>query len=302
MFCNYSSLRKFDLKRHHNARHSTKLETIYETRAPAQNVPPFSENVPPFSENVPPFSENVPPFSENVPPKNTCSKCNKSYKNERYVKLHEEKCKGVDVLTCPRCMISFTTRQHKSKHIKADKCKPRSIIHARTPNIQNIYNGSSVNNNIETQNNIGNQNITQNIIINSYGFERTDYLTYEDLKHLLMQGENTIPIYIEKKHFDKDFPENNNILYCKKEKQCQVYENNNWKKKNLSLLSSKLLKENSGELLNFCNDNKEQLSNDIQNDDTFEYIKYKLLYIYHKYDEKYKDIYNMVRDIIINSY
>ena len=286
MFCNYSSLRKFDLKRHHNARHSTKLETIYETRAPAQNVPPFSEN--------------VPPFSENVPPKNTCSKCNKSYKNERYVKLHEEKCKGVDVLTCPRCMISFTTRQHKSKHIKADKCKPRSIIHARTPNIQNIYNGSSVNNNIETQNNIGNQNITQNIIINSYGFERTDYLTYEDLKHLLMQGENTIPRYIEKKHFDKDFPENNNIAYMK-DNLCQVYENNNWKKKNLVLLSSKLIKETSEELLIFCNDNKEQLSIDIQNDDKLAFIKHTFSQIQQK-NNKHRNIYNMVRDIIINSY
>lgn len=228
-----------------------------------------------------------------IPPKFICPKCNKIYKDKRYIEKHQEKCKGVDSLTCPRCMVSFTTRQHKSKHVKANKCKARSIIHARTPNIQNIYNDSSIQN-IETQQN------NQNIIINNYGSERMDHITYDDVKNMLMQGDNTIPKYIEKKHFDKNFPENNNIVYDK-ENQCQIYENNSWKKRKLSMLSSKLVKQNSGELLTFCNHNGTQLSNDIQNDDTFEYIKSKLLCIYHKYDNKYTDIYNMVRDIIINS-
>jgi hypothetical protein len=320
VWCNYATKRGFDLKRHQNAKHKDKFMQESINQNFSENVSPKIENVSPFSENVPPNSENVSPNSENVPcdqesahesvPKKNfyCKKCYKGYNHKKYLVNHETKCKGIDNLTCPRCMVSFTTRKHKSRHIKADTCKARSIIHARTPpniqniqNIQNMINNNNTNNtnntqNINTQNNVG----TQNIIINNFGTERIDHITYEDVMNMLMQGVNTIPKYIEKKHFDKDFPENHNIIYTK-ENKCQVFEQDAWKEKNLSLVSSKLVKENSGALLLFCNDNEIRLAHDIQNEEIFDFIKYKLMKIYHKDDDKYKEIYNMVKDIIMNT-
>ena len=193
-------------------------------------------------------------------------------------------------------MNSFANRHNKARHVKANKCKARSIIHAREPKIKNIINNQIINNiqnyNITTQNN--------NLIINNFGSERLDHISYEEIVELLLAGINTIPMYIEKKHFDKNFPENNNIVYTK-ENKCKVLENNLWKEKNISLVSSKLVKDNSGYLLLFCNDNEIRLTRDIKNEEVFDFVKHKLMKIYHKDDDKYKEIYNMINDIIKNT-
>jgi hypothetical protein len=64
-------------------------------------------------------------------------------------------------------MISFSNRHNKSNHIKRNTCKPRSIIHARVPNPQNIEPANNIDTqNIDNQTNIQNQNI--NIYVNNY--------------------------------------------------------------------------------------------------------------------------------------
>ena len=283
-FCIYVTDIKCNLKRHINGKH--KLENDKNGK-----VQKNGENVTPGCENVCPSGENVCPSGENVCPLFFCKKCNKRYNSNRYLSKHETKCKGVDELTCSKCMISFTTRSAKSKHIKANNCKARSIIHAREPNPQNIIHNQTINN-------IQNNN-TQNIFINNFGNERLDHISYDDIVNILLSGVNTIPMFIEKKHFDKNFPENNNIMYTK-ENKCKVLENNSWKEKNIYLVSSKLVKDNSGYLLLFCSENEIGLAQDIQNEEVLDFIKQNLMKIYHKDDEKYKDIYNMVNDIIKN--
>jgi len=96
----------------------------------SQNI---GQNVSPKRQNVCPNEQNVCPNEQNV-----CPKCNKAYKTKKLLLNHQIKCKCVDELTCSRCMSSFTTRAAKSKHIKIDKCKVRSIVYARTQNVQNI--------------------------------------------------------------------------------------------------------------------------------------------------------------------
>ena len=145
-FCIYKTKRRYDLKRHQNAKHKCEIIENNEEKNIGQNVSPCGQNVSPCGQNVSPCGQNV------SPNQNICKKCNKSYITRKNLLIHEKKCKGVDELTCPRCMISFTTRQAKSKHMKKDNCEARSIIYARTPNIQNI----------ETQN-VTNNNITNNI-------------------------------------------------------------------------------------------------------------------------------------------
>ena len=47
-----------------------------------------------------------------------CSKCNKEYKTKKCLLEHEEKCIGFNILSCPKCMKTFSSRSSKSNHIK----------------------------------------------------------------------------------------------------------------------------------------------------------------------------------------
>ena len=76
--CEYTTKRKFDLKRHQNAKHNNNNEN--------QCIKIYEENVNPTEE-----SENCALI---------CKKCNKIYKTKKYLLEHELKCNGLDDLTC----------------------------------------------------------------------------------------------------------------------------------------------------------------------------------------------------------
>jgi len=288
--CIYFTDRKYNLQKHISRKHLLKIQNV-ECLENVQNVTPNVQNVPPNLQNVPPNVQNVPPNVQNVPPNIlSCSKCNKIYKTARHLHNHEAKCNKVDSLTCPKCMISFTNRKHKSRHIKADKCKARSIIHARTPNVQNITNNidNSVNKTIN------------NIQINNFGSERIDHISHEEIKRILLSGANTIPLYIKQKHFHKDFPEDNNIKFTNDNK-CHVMEDNSWNEKDLGLLSSNLIQKNSEVLLMYCDDNQIKLLNEIKNTDKYQHIRNKLFIVYNKTDnEKYNIVLTKIKELIKN--
>lgn len=268
--CEYQTKRKFDLKRHHVAKHSCKNEQKKDDKIQCENV---------------------------IPSLLHCNKCYKGYSSKRYLSQHEKNCTKVDSLTCPRCMVSFTNRHNKNRHIKADKCKARSIIHARTSNVPNAC-GHVIIQNAET---INNTNNTNNIIINNFGSERIDYITDDELNRLLQCGMNTVPLYIERKHFDKNFPENKNIKYTDDNK-CKVMEDNIWKEKDIGLLSTDLIKDNTEVLLMYCDNNEIKLSNEIKDNDKFDHIRNKLIVIYNKSDnQKYNQILSKIKNLIKNS-
>ena len=264
-FCDYSSNRKFCIKRHEISKHSKEI---------------LQENIPVVEEIVNINDE------ENVNIDNKkkffCLKCNKEYLHLKYLKKHEEKCIGIDILTCPKCMKSFANKSGKSRHIKMNNCKAKSIIHARVPNIQNIEtqnNDNRIINNINNDNRIINDNrVINNYIINNYGEERLDYLTNDVMYDIIKKCDNSISLYIENKHFNKDFPENHNIKYDAKTKKCKVKENNRWKNMDISLVSSKLLSDNSDKLLSYCKDNKQELEERIKNDEALQFIMDRLLH------------------------
>ena len=105
--CNYFSNRKYNLQRHYDNKHNKQVE-INENPKNEQNVSPKIQNVSPKIQNVSPNEQNVNPSEQNV-----CPKCNKVYKTKKHLLNHQIKCKGVDELTCSRCMTSFTTRAAK---------------------------------------------------------------------------------------------------------------------------------------------------------------------------------------------
>ena len=240
-----------------------------------------------------------------------CSKCSKEYLTVKNLKNHEEKCIGVDILTCRKCMFHFSSKQSKSNHIRKNNCKAKSIIHAKTPNIQNINNNKTINNNSKTINNNINDNSTKIInnindnstktinIICNYGNERLDYLSHDDMIKILTSGDNSVPLYIEKTHFNKDFPENHNIQYDKKSKKCKIKDNNIWKKISMSLISSKLLCDNSDKLLSYYKNNKIIIEEKIMNDELIEFVVEKLLLLRYRRDkEKYNNIIVKIKNLL----
>jgi len=284
-FCEYKTNVKCNIIRHHNAKHKNELY-------PFLKFDKYEQKVDVSEQKVEVSEQKVEVSEQKVEVSSKCTKCNKIYRTKKYLLNHELNCKGIDELTCPKCMKSFPSKSAKSHHIRRNKCKARSIIYARIPNLQNISN-------IVNNNNIDNS-ITNNFIVNNFGYERTDHISKDYINNILLNGINTLPLYIQMKHFNKDFPENNNIAFTNDNK-CKVLENNVWKEKDLGLLSSKLIHDNSEVLLVYCEDNEFELSNIIKNDEIFERVKDKLFIIYNKADsKKYNEILSKIKDLVKN--
>jgi hypothetical protein len=301
-FCEYKTDRAYNLKRHQYSKH---MENMINPELVQNDIPNVQNDIPKIQNDIPKIQNDI-PNTQNDIPGIKCKFCNKKYETERHLLNHEKKCNKVDSLTCPRCMISFTHRNNKNRHIKENKCKARSIMYARTPNVQNIntQNNNNTNNNTHNEVSIADSVVNSNntFIINNYGSERIDYLSEEDMFKILTSGENTIPLYIEKKHFNKNFPENQNIKYDSKTKRCKIRENDKWNNMDLSMVSTKLIKDNSSTLLTYFNNNKDQMYTKIHDDEVFDYILNKLITIKHKTDkEKYHTMFNIIKYLLEKS-
>ena len=253
-FCFYKTNKKYNLTRHQNAKHIYDIIENNTFSINGENVHPKRENVTPKEENVTPKEENVIYNQEIVISGFICKKCNKNYKTKKFLLIHESKCNGLDDLTCPRCMISFATRQSKSRHIINNKCKPRSIVYARK-----IMNKKEKEDNITniTINNIN--NVTNNyIIVNNYGNERIDYLNYEKMLEIFKKKYDIPTLLTKEIHFNKEFPENNNIQF-KNENNALIKKENEFILKDLNTLVNELINEKTSQMQKFAIENKENI-------------------------------------------
>lgn len=266
--CIYTTKRKYNLIRHQNAAHkelsvnNIVVQKSCDTNAnidvkhihsDVQHIHPTFKSIHPTFESIHPELEHIHQNKQELSSRKqyNCIKCSNQYKTSLGLKNHEKKCQGIDILTCPRCMKSFSSTSNKSKHRKLNTCKPRSVMYSKSFSEKSV----EINNNthINHQNNIQNQNNTyiqtqNNVYINNYGSERIDHISNEDLKNMLTSSDNTIPLYVEKKHFDKNFPENRNIIITRDNK-CMVKEKNDWTERNISLFSSKLINDSSKKII-----------------------------------------------------
>jgi hypothetical protein len=221
-----------------------------------------------------------------------CQKCYKQYTSARYLNEHQEKCDGMDSLTCQKCMTTFAHKQSKYNHLKRDNCKAKSKLHYQNPNISNISNISNINSHNTNTTNNNNCHNTYNITINDFGQERTDYITVDKLINIL-RSNNIIPNYIDCKHFNENFPENRNIKF--ENNVCYVRKQDKWQPITMDKLSSKLLQTNTNELAKKYNSAKDIIEGIIQNVDVMEYIEKKFDYLdlmtnKNKYKEALDDI------------
>jgi len=112
-----------------------------------------------------------------------CSFCNKSFSHCSSLSRHKTKC--IQVKT------NIDTLQKENEELRKK--------------IEDLEKGKN-----NTTNNIENQ--TNNIInINCFGNENMDYITDKVILHCMSKIYGSIPLLIEKIHFDPEHPENNNI-------------------------------------------------------------------------------------------
>ena len=287
--CDFASKRKYDLKRHRDAKHKQadtfvtddiqELKEVEEAKA-ADNIV---------------SKENVPLNEANVPTQLMCNKCNKIYKTKKYLLAHEVKCDGIDKLTCSRCMISFTARQAKSRHIAINKCNAKSIIYSRIPNAINITNISNTLN-IPSIHNI------HNISINNYGSERMDYLDYDKMLEIFKNIYNIPSLLTKHIHFNKEFPENNNILQVKNDKTSSLVKiDGEFIFRNINSLIQELIKDKTIMMYDFAQNNKETICVKM---DTAIYggiLDLLKAILFQERSEHYKMQVGIIRDMIKNS-
>jgi hypothetical protein len=305
--CNYETNRKDTYNRHlASGKHLRKIAAnSYQDCENAihdgENAIHDGENAIRDGENAIHVGENAIHYGENVAHnENICKKCNKEYNSKRYLKEHEKSCKGIDSLTCPRCMKRFTSSGNKSKHCKKNNCNPVSIFEA--DNVKNIINNNTTNNsnNTNCNNNNNNNNIINNttIYINDYGKERKDYLTdYNNFYEIVKVPNNNILIkYLKCKNFNPLFPENHCIKY--ENKRFKMKENNRWSLINANALKDKLFYDCGSEVLNVFGRHEDQIKNQIINRDQFEEVKKKSNFFELQLEGSDKEIKDRMLDIV----
>lgn len=156
---------------------------------------------------------------------------------EAYIAELTEKPHREKMYLCPNCDKQYTTRQARHKHkqtckgtpqnedsgehqivIKVDdyqKLLSRIEVLEKQNNIHNVQN--TIITNTGNQYNIQNQTQYQ-ININNFGSENTSYLTSEFLSYCLINPRKGMTELIDKIHYNKEYPENQNIR-CKSLKQ-----------------------------------------------------------------------------------
>ena len=268
--CEYTTNKKYNLIRHHNNKHFKKELKIQNEEIVKQNEEIVKQNEENANQNEEIDNQNEEIVNQKI---YQCKKCNKNYKTKKYLIEHEKICNGINILTCPKCMFTFSSRSSKSAHIKKNKCKAKSIIHLVNKETDNENKPS-----LYINGNNNNNNIINNTIINNFGNERTDYITLDEMIQIFKCGDNIIPKYIELKHFNKEFPENHNIKY-EKTKGCLIKNDNRWGLTNLDILSNKLVDKNSFELRNYYNKQKTDIEEKIKNIELLEFIYSRLNYL-----------------------
>jgi len=120
-------------------------------------------------------------------------------------------------------------------------------------------------------------NTTQNIILNSYGKENMEHITYEYKRKLLEKYAplTMIPKLIEDIHFNDAVPENKNIVYPnKKENKVKIYKDDKWSYEDKKYIINDLIDDK----YNIIEDHYEIYSSELNEMKQHRYDKFRLSY------------------------
>lgn len=149
-----------------------------------------------------------------------CTYCKKSFANANTLHNHvEKKCKLSPAQMMRDQQLIFNIKMAKmkdemEKQQKAFESKILNKIDTMTETIQNIETGPTINIANSTINVI---QVDKRFYIHDIKSERSifDYLSDEQLNHIVQVGGDAVSKLIEYKHYNKDCPENHNIYITK---------------------------------------------------------------------------------------
>ena len=145
-------------------------------------------------------------WSETKPKKQHQCNCGKIFSHRQSLYLHKKTCTctHIDEVESVETLKTLIVeeRQIHEQEIKSNEDKLEELKEV----IKQLKADKSItNNNIETQNN----NITINV--NALGHENLDYITDKIMLKCIDHVHNSIPMLVNKLHFDPKHPENHNI-------------------------------------------------------------------------------------------
>jgi hypothetical protein len=137
-----------------------------------------------------------------------CSICQKNFSYLSGLYRHRAKCKINKIISeekeTPKVDLEAEIKKLQEKIEVLEKSAIANNNNNNTTNIEN----QNINN---TNNTTNIKNQTNNIIINCFGNENLDYITDKVILHCMNKIYGSIPLLIEKIHFDPEHPENHNI-------------------------------------------------------------------------------------------
>jgi len=166
-----------------------------------------------------------------------CQHCNKNYSKKCHLTRHHKTCKLKYIPNYKALYEQTLNEKHKSEENK-DK-----VILQLTEQLDKVLDR------------VGDTHITQNnIILNCYGSESLDHIPDKRKLELLKIPYAMIPKMIEEVHFNKNYPQNNNIcIPNKKEPYVKVFSDDKWVYKDKNFAIKDLINKNYLRLEDFYN-------------------------------------------------
>jgi len=243
-------------------------------------------------------------FDEEASVYENAHECNSivNLKCKSTVNLHTESNSNI----CPNCKKTFSCRQAKYKHLKYncnslklseeqsnDKNELQKNYDALVIQVEKLMNEVAIlKTKPKTINNISNKNNNINIVINNYGSENIDYITFNRFVKLLETPLSAIPKLIELKFFNEKHPENHNIKITNiHDKFAKIYKDKKWLVSNKKDIIQELVENGYADFEEFKDLNEEELTNKIKE-------RYKKMEKY--YTENVGELYKQSEMSIIN--
>jgi hypothetical protein len=175
---------------------------------------------------IPPISAKIPPISAKIQEQFQCRFCANIFTRKDSLIKHElNRCKSKENILNNQYVNEqnkFSIENHDALVIQVENLMNEVAI-LKTKNI------SKISNNINNINNNINKGIVNNIVINNYGSENIDYITFSRFVKLLETPLSAISKLIELKYFNEKHPENHNIKITNiHDKFAKIYKDKKW--------------------------------------------------------------------------
>ena len=272
--CNYTTKYKSDFTKHlKTKKHRNKSEDS------CKEIEELSPNIQNHPKNIQKHPKNI----QKHPVKFNCDYCDETFTNFSNKRRHElHRCKDNPKNTLIKKQEFEMNKMRKE--FKREKKELMKQIELLLDKIGNNYNTTINNNN--------------NIQINNYGSEDLSHITDAMKTRLLRYPFGAIQQLIEKIHFNRDKPENTNIMITnKRDNKISVFENGKWVYRNKKSIIRGLI------------DNKYYILDDHYNDTPYEQLSEFNHKNYKRFSSKYdnddKELLNKIYEdteiIILNN-